>query len=174
MNHVYVRVKLLANFFFLQVGLGVQLHHHFASHLLIDSLHQHGFCCSFQEVHKFERNAVVSQGTDVPCFTSQSVQYVADNVDHNIRTLDGYDTFHGMGLITAITPGTKKSNPILRVKVTSMDIATVGRVPIQYYREEGLGMNVLTYQKLHDMKVQDPTARIDTLWACSQTYFNVE
>ena len=69
-----------------------------------------------------------------------------------------------MGMIAAITPGTKKSNPILRVKVTSTDIATVGRVPIQYYREEGLGMNVVTYQKLHDMKAQDPTARIDILW----------
>ena len=27
----------------LQVGLGVQLHHHFASRFLIDSLHHHGF-----------------------------------------------------------------------------------------------------------------------------------
>ena len=139
MHHVWVRVKLLTKLFFLQVGLGVQLHHHFASRFLIDSLHQHGFCCSYQEVHKFERNAVVSQRTDVPCFTSQSVQYVVDNVDHNVRTLDGYDTFHGMGMIAAIIPGTKKSNPILREKVTSTDIATVGRVPIQYYREEGLG-----------------------------------
>jgi len=26
---------------------------------------------------------------------------VADNVDHNIRTLDGEGTFHGMGIITA-------------------------------------------------------------------------
>ena len=32
------------------------------------------------------------------------MQYVADNVDHNIRTLDGSGTFHGMGIITAITP----------------------------------------------------------------------
>ena len=67
----------------------------------------------------------------------------------------------------AVTLGTKKSNPILRVKVTSTDIATVGRVSIHYYREEGLGMNVVTYQKLHDMKAQDPTARIDILWKTS-------
>ena len=31
----------------LQVGLGVQLHHHFASRFLIDTLHKHGFCCSY-------------------------------------------------------------------------------------------------------------------------------
>ena len=31
----------------LQFGLGVQMHHHFASRFLIDSLHKHGFCCSY-------------------------------------------------------------------------------------------------------------------------------
>ena len=30
--------------------MGVQLHHHFASRFLIDSLHQHGFCCSYREL----------------------------------------------------------------------------------------------------------------------------
>jgi len=28
-------------------------------------------------------------------------QYVADNIDHNVCTIDGYNTFHGMGMITA-------------------------------------------------------------------------
>ena len=28
----------------LQIGLGVQLHHHYASRFLIDTLHKHGFC----------------------------------------------------------------------------------------------------------------------------------
>ena len=34
----------------LQVGLGIQLHHHFVSKFLIDSLNKHGFCCSYSEV----------------------------------------------------------------------------------------------------------------------------
>ena len=151
----------------LQVGLGVQLHHHFASRFLIDSLHHHGFCCSYQEVHQFERSAALSYGTDIPNFISQFVQYVADNVDHNIRTLDGNDTFHGMGMIAAVTPGTKKSNPILRKKVSSRDIAMVGQVPIKYHREESLGMTAVTYGKLHDMKASDPTAHLDLLWKTS-------
>ena len=29
--------------------------------------------------------------------------FVADNFDHNIATLDGKGTFHGMGMIAAIT-----------------------------------------------------------------------
>ena len=59
---------------------------------LIYSLHLR---CSYQEVHQFKRSAALSYGTDIPNFISQSVQYVADNVDHNIWTLDGNDTFHG-------------------------------------------------------------------------------
>ena len=49
----------------------------------------------------------MTQGTGIPNHTSEFVQYVADNVDHNLRTLDGNDTFHWMGLIATITPGTK-------------------------------------------------------------------
>ena len=34
----------------LQLGLGVQMHHHFASRFLIDTLNEHGFSCSYAEV----------------------------------------------------------------------------------------------------------------------------
>ena len=87
----------------LQIGLDVKLHHHFASRLLIDWLHRLGSCCSYQEVQTFGKNAAVTQGTGILNHTSEFV----DNVDHNLRTLDGNDTFHGMGLIATITPGTK-------------------------------------------------------------------
>ena len=50
---------------------------------------------------------------------------MADNADHYIRTLDGNDTSHGMGMIAIVTPGTKNSNRILRVKVMPKDIAAV-------------------------------------------------
>ena len=53
------------------------------------------------------------------------------------------------------------------MKVTSKDIAIVGRVPIHYHREESLGMTAVTYRKLHDMKASDPTARLDILWKTS-------
>ena len=33
-------------------------------------------------------------------------QWVADNVNHNIATLDGHGTFHGMGIISLSTPTT--------------------------------------------------------------------
>ena len=116
----------------IQVGLGIQLHHHFASRFLIDSLRRHGFCCSYQEVQRFGKNAAVHQGTNIPNHTSEFVQYVADNVDHNIRTLDGNDTFHDMGIIASVTPGTKHSQFVTRGKVNPDDISTTGHIQIQH------------------------------------------
>ena len=90
-------------------------------------------CCSYNEVHQFEQNC----SSELWYLTflafppsSQFVQYV-DNVDRNIRTLDGNDTFHGTGMIAAITPGIKKCHQVLRVKITATDIAAIGKVPIQ-------------------------------------------
>ena len=118
----------------LQLGLGVQLHHHFASRFLVDTLNSLGFCCSYAEVNKFERCAAVTQGTEIPNLTSETfVQYAADNVDHNTCTLDGYNTFHGMGMIAAITPGTSSRQKIPRVSVIADELAAVGKVNIQQF-----------------------------------------
>ena len=56
---------------------------------------------------RLKKNAAVTQGTGIPNDTSEFVQYVADNVDHHLRTLDGNDKSRGMGLIATVTPGTK-------------------------------------------------------------------
>ena len=39
-------------------------------------------------------------------------QWVADNIDHNVATLDGQGTFHGMGIIAVSTP--KDNKPITK------------------------------------------------------------
>ena len=150
----------------LQVGVAVQLHHHFASRFLIDSLHRHGFCCSYQEVQKFGQNAAVNQGTDIPSHTSEFVQYVADNVDHNIRTLDGNDTFHGMGIIAAVTPGTTQSQLVPRRQVNAEDISTAGCIQIQH---QGLANQEIEikYNDIVIQKALDPTANLDILWKTS-------
>ena len=79
----------------LQLGLGVQLHHHFASTFLINTFHILGFCSPYSEIERFESSAAVSKGTSMPDYTpTQFLQYIADNVDHDIRTIDGKGTFH--------------------------------------------------------------------------------
>ena len=73
------------------------------------------------------------------------------------------NTFHGMGMIATVTPANKKSNQILRVKVTPKDIAAIGRVPIRYHSKESVGMTMVTYEKLCSFKGKDPTANLDLL-----------
>ena len=114
----------------LQIGLAVQLNHSFASHFLIDTLHHHGFCSSYQEVQTFNQNAALDKGTDIPSYNGEFVQYAADNVDHNIRTLNGNDTLHGMEMVAVVTPGTKHSRTLPRSIVTPEEITAAGRVEI--------------------------------------------
>jgi len=152
----------------LQIGLGVQMHRQFGSRFLIDSLHQHGFCSSYPEIQKYERSAAVHRGTDLPGLKSDTfVQYIADNVDHNIRTLDGLNTFHGMGIIATTTPGNQSSKAVPRVNVTAEDIADVGRISIAFYKPQINGMDSLKYGQIPSFLVQDETCNADLLWKTS-------
>lgn len=90
----------------LQIGIAVQMHRQFSSRFLIDSLNSHGFCTSYSEVLKYERSAAVHQGPDIPGIVQGScLQHVADNVDHTVRTIDGFNTFHSLGIIVTVMPG---------------------------------------------------------------------
>ena len=87
-------------------GLAVEADHVFGSRWLIDELHQVGFSASYSEVTRFKQSAVIEEDTSsilhsIPCGTF--TQFVGDNVDHNICTLDGKRTFHGMGILAAST-----------------------------------------------------------------------
>ena len=72
----------------------------------------------------FNQNAALRQGTNIPSFNGEFAQYAVDNVDHNTRTLDGHDTFHGMGMIAVVTPGTKHSRNVAQHKVSPDEILT--------------------------------------------------
>ena len=133
----------------LQIGLAVQMHYNFGSRFLIDSLHEHGFCSSYSEVQRFEHSAALTRGTDIPNFcVNDTIQYMADNVDHNVNTIDGLNTFHGMGMITTITPARKLKISVPRITVNFEDIEAVGKVNIKYLTFPCTGLNELTYNTL--------------------------
>ena len=149
----------------LQLGLGVQMHHHFSSKFLIDSLNAHGFCSSYSTVQQYQRSAAVAQGTEIPGWIpGRFMQFSADNVDHNSRTLDGTGTFHGMGIIATVTPGTKSTKAIPRREVRSTQIAQTGRIPILHYNGPREDPQKLVYRDLENLKVKDRTANLDLLW----------
>ena len=74
--------------------------------------------------------------SDLINLMNQIYQYGADIIDHNICTLEGHDTFHGMGMIFVITPKTSLGQSIPRAKVTSLDVAAVGRVQVHFHKEK--------------------------------------
>jgi hypothetical protein len=105
----------------LQIGLAVQMYHHLRSRFLVDTLAAMGFSSSYSEVQCFEENAASSVAPDVLGGDINALDaallFAADNVDHNIITLDGKGTFHGMGMIAGITPGRQTSHTVLRQKI---------------------------------------------------------
>ena len=87
-------------------GLAVELDHVFGSRWLLDELYQLGFCSSYTEVTRFKQSVMVMEDathTGVVLPPGTFSQNIADNADHNLCTLDGKNTFHGMGIIHVST-----------------------------------------------------------------------
>lgn len=86
-------------------ALAVEVDHIYGSRWLNDELYKLGFAVSYNEVTRFKQACVVTQSIDdqIKRLSSESsfTQFIADNVDHNISTLDGKGTFHGMGIIAS-------------------------------------------------------------------------
>lgn len=151
----------------LQLGLGVQMHSHFASRFLVDSLYKHGFSCSYSEIQNYQRSAATQSGTEIPGYIpGHFIQYTADNVDHNVRTLDGSGTFHGMGTIASITPKVASVSVIKRVTVTATDIAEVGKIDIRHYVAPTNNFRKLEYKKvlLSQIQASERILNVDLLW----------
>ena len=92
----------------------MQLHLKFWSRFVIETLHELGFCSYYQNVQKYQQSAAVLQPLETPgLMQSQFLQCVADNIDHNTQTLEGLNTFHGMGMIKIVTPGIKCTSRII-------------------------------------------------------------
>ena len=87
-------------------GLSVEMDHAFDSKFLTNELARLGLCVSYDEVLRYKQSIMMSHTsghvTGVP-YPTAFTQWVADNVDHNVRTLDGLGTFHGMGIISGTT-----------------------------------------------------------------------
>ena len=81
---------------------------------------------------------------------SHFMQQMADNVDHNTATIDGFNNFHRMGIIAAITPAVKSGTPILRKTDVQLEqVATKARIDFRYHKEDISGLATLKSEGLH-------------------------
>ena len=90
----------------------------------------------FLQVRRYNQSILLSDQSTKEYRNINFAQLSADNVDHNIATLTGYGTFHGMGIIETVTPGEIKPNAIRRLKdrkLINEVINNCGKVPIVQY-----------------------------------------
>ena len=96
----------------LHIGLLLQMHHQFGSKNLIETLHGHGFCASYDELRVFLTCAAekeidsqtVTDGYVPPGIISRDeggcvIQEGNDNIDINVQTIDGNNTYHAMARV---------------------------------------------------------------------------
>ena len=130
----------------LQLGLAIQMHNHFGSKFLIDTLDRLGFSSSYCEVQMYEMSAAATEIPDAKGLSNgESIQFVADNVDHNIRTLDGHGTLNGKGMISGVTPGKWTETSIERKHVSAADLLALAKVDIKYMKEPSSRLSTMTY-----------------------------
>lgn len=107
--------------------------------------------------------------TDIFGLNGESfVQYVADNADHNTCTIDGNNTFHGMGIIATITPGvTNQKRPIPWNTVSAEDIRQASQITIIPFSSNENVLNKIIYQELSFINHEDSFSCLDLLWLSS-------
>lgn len=90
------------------------------------------------------------------------VKFVADNIDHDTRTLDGKNTFHAMGMISAHTPAIIHNRTIQRTKPRIEDIRAKASIQIHQYLGEATDKNIF-FNDISSLLIVKPTSNMDVL-----------
>lgn len=97
------------------------------------------------------------------------VKFVADNIDHDTRTIDGKNTFHGMGMISAHTPGIIQNRIVKRTKPSIKDIQSKRSVEIHQYLGEATDKNIV-YGDIRSLTGIVTMKKVDLLLNVSWTF----
>ena len=163
-----VRPKSFLSVF--QIGLAVYIHRHVGSRHLIDLINAMGLCATYHEALRYESSAANSAEYKVAM--DAFVQFVFDNADYNVRTLDGHNTFHGMGGVMCVTPCSALSTPKeferLKQLPNGAQLSALHKLPIRSYScGTHSGLKTITVQDLESIRILSPSnARlsVDVLW----------
>ncbi|CAD6209972.1 GSCOCG00012775001-RA-CDS, partial [Cotesia congregata] len=121
----------------LQLAIATYVHRKTGSKLIIDLLSKLGICATYYSLQLFEASTIKNL-PEVIIDDDTFVQFVFDNTDHNVDTLDGQETFHCLGGIAAYCPkenisyqgGSKK----LKKMPTAHEIASLKQIEIVPYQ----------------------------------------
>lgn len=142
-------------FSMLQVALSVMLHRKFGSRRIIDIFYNLGLCSSYNEALLCQDSFLIHGQPSLKLGVFS--QWVFDNADYNVNTIDGKKTFHSMGGIQVVTPKdcvTNKTDiPRLKKRATSNQISAVEVIPYQKF--ENIGSSGLSKIIFKDLKIND-------------------
>ena len=145
-------------------SLGVGLDHAYGSKWLVNQLAKLGFSISHNEVTRYKQSVVKSVNTadsEIRTYPEAFTQWIADNIDKNVRTLDGKNSFHGMGIIATSVPVRQdlelQSHPVQRLPLSN-NIASVvenkGIEILEYIEPGQRGLSRTLFQPI--LKLQFP------------------
>lgn len=157
------------------VGLAVYLHRLYGSKNLIQALSCMGFCASYNEANLYVTSALLGNHREI-VEQGSFIQYVFDNADINVRTLNGLGTFHSMGGIRSITPASaiQINNNVIRLQKQPLaqNVGLTGRVQLVTYSTTN--KNVTQATIIEDVSAVQTSTLIsvrratilDCLWMC--------
>ena len=158
-------------------AVAITMDHAYGSRWAIDLLSHLGYSLSYDEVTRYKQSALQCDDlSSLPqSFPMSFVQWSADNVDHNINTIDGSNTFHGMGVLSMSTPlssplsGHFSETSVLRLKrLSDKDIVKNRGIPlISYSQRENRLLSSIKFEPFDSLKlptVHKPNLSLDLLW----------
>jgi len=156
-------------------SIGVQLDKEFGSKWLVNHLAKLGLSISPGEVLRYKQSAIshTFEQKDQPNFC----QWTADNVDHNLVTLTGKGTFHGMGIVSMSDKqqaSTTQSVPRMKGCLKNTLFTNVHNVPIcQYHSASKKGLAAITLKPVLELKkplILPTELSYDLLWYSSKIF----
>lgn len=152
----------------LLLTVGVTFHKKYGSKDLVEMLSSLGFSCSYKEVRLFQSSSI--QEAPKVVLQDSFSQFVFDNADVNVDTLDGANTFHAVGGLQCITPVTSARSEARIARLqnvpTAKDIAASGTIPLTTFQKTSDGLESIA---LIDINEKSPVRAVrisptDFLW----------
>lgn len=136
----------------IQTSLALTLHRLYGSKHLINMLSTMGVCSSYNEATIYSASLVSAGSPNVE--QDGFIQHVFDNADVNVRTLDGLGTFHAMGGIQCITPGScvKAETTVQRISAGSFCNTTSIREYAYPLKKRNTGLSKMIIKDLNEIE----------------------
>ena len=115
-----------------------------------------GFPLTYDEVVRYKQSVLQHNSgmlTEMDSYPQTFTQFSANNVDHNVATVDGKGTFHGMGIVAISTRSDNTAAEVKRIAVKRVKRRCVTDVVcnkgIAVHVRKKRGLTELSFLPLH-------------------------